>query len=176
MPPLPSDARAGLIRPARVDEVDALNALTGRSCLHWGYEPAFLDWEPHAITVYPEMLDGAERAGGLDRMQPEALAAAGPDPVGVDEELVEVERRWLGGSLGRELAGEHVVADDAPLLLLQDLGADAVEHLRVDGDGLRLPVEEGRLVPPVEARPAGEGVEGVDLVEPRGADGESGLW
>ena len=46
------------IRPARLDEIDALNALTGRSCLHWGYEPAFLDWEPEAITVYPEMLDG----------------------------------------------------------------------------------------------------------------------
>lgn len=47
-----------IIRPARRDEVDALDALTGRSCLHWGYEPAFLDWEPDAITVYPEMLDG----------------------------------------------------------------------------------------------------------------------
>ena len=46
------------IRPARPDELATLNALTGRSCLHWGYEPEFLDWEPEAITVFLWMLDG----------------------------------------------------------------------------------------------------------------------
>lgn len=50
---------ATAIRPARVEEVDLLNALTGRSCLHWGYEPSFLDWEPEAITVTDELVRGA---------------------------------------------------------------------------------------------------------------------
>lgn len=40
-----------LIRRARPDETGLLNALTGRSSLHWGYEPGFLEWEPEAITV-----------------------------------------------------------------------------------------------------------------------------
>ena len=40
------------IRPARLDEVDVLNALTGRSILHWGYEPEFLDWERHQSIRY----------------------------------------------------------------------------------------------------------------------------
>jgi len=39
------------IRPARLDEAPALNELTKRSVLHWGYEPSFLEWEPEAITV-----------------------------------------------------------------------------------------------------------------------------
>jgi GNAT superfamily N-acetyltransferase len=47
------------IRPARLDEADLLHALTGRSTLHWGYEPAFLDWEPEAIAVTREFLAGA---------------------------------------------------------------------------------------------------------------------
>lgn len=42
---------AHLIRPARNEEANALNQLTRRSVLHWGYEPAFLEWEPEAITV-----------------------------------------------------------------------------------------------------------------------------
>jgi GNAT superfamily N-acetyltransferase len=44
------------IRRARSDELDSLNALTGRSVMHWGYEPEFLDWEPEAITLTAEMV------------------------------------------------------------------------------------------------------------------------
>jgi N-acetylglutamate synthase-like GNAT family acetyltransferase len=36
-----------------------LHALTGRSALHWGYEPAFLDWEPEAIAVTPAFMQRA---------------------------------------------------------------------------------------------------------------------
>lgn len=49
---------SGSIRPAHADEIDLLNALTGRSCMHWGYEPEFLDWEPESITVTEELLRG----------------------------------------------------------------------------------------------------------------------
>ena len=47
------------IRPARIDEAALLHDLTGRSSLHWGYEPEFLDWEPEAIAVTPEFLANA---------------------------------------------------------------------------------------------------------------------
>lgn len=47
---------AGVIRRAAPDESTVLNELTGRSVLHWGYEPEFLDWEPEAITVTPEWI------------------------------------------------------------------------------------------------------------------------
>ena len=40
-----------IIRAARLSDADQLNELTGRSVLHWGYDPAFLEWEPEAITV-----------------------------------------------------------------------------------------------------------------------------
>jgi GNAT superfamily N-acetyltransferase len=40
-----------------MDELDSLNQLTGRSVLHWGYEPEFLDWEPEAITLTAHALE-----------------------------------------------------------------------------------------------------------------------
>jgi GNAT superfamily N-acetyltransferase len=46
----------GTIRRATPDEAPALNALTGRSALHWGYEPEFLDWEPEALLVTPDFI------------------------------------------------------------------------------------------------------------------------
>jgi GNAT superfamily N-acetyltransferase len=49
----------GAIRRARPDEAPALNALTGRSTLHWGYEPAFLDWEPEALIVTTGLIAGS---------------------------------------------------------------------------------------------------------------------
>jgi GNAT superfamily N-acetyltransferase len=44
------------IRRAFPDEAPLLNALTGRSALHWGYEPEFLEWEPEALLVTPEFI------------------------------------------------------------------------------------------------------------------------
>lgn len=55
MNPLPP----GTIRRATPEETPLLNALTGRSVLHWGYEPEFLDWESEAITVTPEFVAGS---------------------------------------------------------------------------------------------------------------------
>lgn len=48
--------RHSVIRRATLDEAPLLHALTGRSTLHWGYEPEFLDWEPESIAVTPELL------------------------------------------------------------------------------------------------------------------------
>ncbi len=106
------------IRPARLDEVDALNALTGRSCLHWGYEPAFLDWEPEAITVYPEMLDGV-RAHVLQEAdgrvvgyyvltgQFPAEPAGGRATLHLDKLFVDADR--IGTGRGKRL-WQHAVA------------------------------------------------------------------
>lgn len=49
----------GTIRRATSDEAESLNALTGRSTLYWGYEPAFLDWEPEALLVTPAFIAGS---------------------------------------------------------------------------------------------------------------------
>ena len=49
----------GRIRKALVAEAAALHALTGRSALHWGYEPEFLEWEPESIAVTPELIASA---------------------------------------------------------------------------------------------------------------------
>lgn len=48
-----------MIRPVRVDEAQYLHELTQRSTMHWGYEPAFLDWEPESIAVSLEFLENA---------------------------------------------------------------------------------------------------------------------
>ena len=45
-----------MIRRACPDEATLLHDLTGRSALHWGYEPEFLDWEPESIAVTTEFL------------------------------------------------------------------------------------------------------------------------
>jgi GNAT superfamily N-acetyltransferase len=48
-----------LIRTANPDEAPLLHALTRRSTLYWGYEPEFLDWEPEALAVTPELIEGS---------------------------------------------------------------------------------------------------------------------
>ena len=55
-----------LIRPVRIDEAPFLHELTQRSTMHWGYEPAFLDWEPQALAVTPEFLEQALASYALE--------------------------------------------------------------------------------------------------------------
>jgi GNAT superfamily N-acetyltransferase len=50
---------APTIRAARNEEAEILNELTKRSVMHWGYEPAFLDFEPESITVDTPFMDRA---------------------------------------------------------------------------------------------------------------------
>ena len=105
------------IRPARLDEVDVLNALTGRSILHWGYEPEFLDWEPEAITVYPWMIDGLR----TQVLQEEDGRPVGyytltgePPTLSLDKLFVDADR--IGTGRGKRL-WRHAVAT------ARDLGA-----------------------------------------------------
>src|SRR6478735_5865818 len=53
---LPNQPVSRFIRRALPEEAPSLNQLTGRSALHWGYEPEFLDWEPQALIVTTEMI------------------------------------------------------------------------------------------------------------------------
>lgn len=55
-----------LIRPVRSDEAQLLHELTQRSILHWGYEPAFLEWEPESIAVTTEFLEKALASYALE--------------------------------------------------------------------------------------------------------------
>ena len=102
---------AASIRPARPDEVDLLNALTGRSCLHWGYEPAFLGWEPEAITVTPELLARSPAANVLEeadgRLSGYYLLTEAPPTVYLDKLFVDAD--VIGTGRGRRLWG-HAVA------------------------------------------------------------------
>lgn len=92
-----------MIRRARPDEAELLHVLTGRSALHWGYEPEFLDWEPEALAVTPEFLDRSD-TWVLD----EEGVIAGycslvgqPPEISLDKLFVEPDR--IGTGRGKQL-------------------------------------------------------------------------
>lgn len=91
------------IRPARMDEAAELRARTGRSALHWGYEPEFLDWEPDAIAVSPAFLANStayvlEENGQM--LGYYALVGA-PPSMSLDKLFVEPDR--IGTGCGKRL-------------------------------------------------------------------------
>jgi GNAT superfamily N-acetyltransferase len=97
------------IRPATLEEVPYLHALTGRSALHWGYEPEFLDWEPESIAVTPEFFARAtiyvlEEDG---RVVGYYALVGGPPEVALDKLFVEPDR--IGAGFGKRL-WRHAVA------------------------------------------------------------------
>ena len=93
----------GRIRKALVAEAAALHALTGRSALHWGYEPEFLEWEPESIAVTPELIASAtvyvlEDAG---RMLGYYALTGEPSKLWLDKLFVEPDR--IGTGCGKRL-------------------------------------------------------------------------
>lgn len=109
----------GVIRRAVPGESDLLNALTGRSVLHWGYEPEFLDWEPEAITVTPEwiaefpvfVLEEAGRIVGYYGLLGQ------PPEMSLDKLFVDVDR--IGTGCGKRL-WVHAIST------ARDLGAEVL--------------------------------------------------
>lgn len=98
-----------VIRPARLDEAATLHALTGRSALHWGYEPAFLHWEPEAIAVTPEFL--ARSVTGVLEEDGQVIgyyALVGEPPV-ISLDKLFVEPASIGTGRGKRL-WRHAVA------------------------------------------------------------------
>lgn len=97
------------IRPARTEEADALHALTGRSALHWGYEPEFLDWEPEAIAVTPAFLATSvtyvlEEAGRISGY----YALVGSPPI-ISLDKLFIEPELIGTGRGK-LLWQHAAA------------------------------------------------------------------
>jgi len=97
-----------MIRRARADEADALNALTGRSALSWGYEPEFLDWEPEALLVTPEFITGSpvyvlEEAGTVV-----GYYGLLGDPPEISLDKLFVAPEWIGTGRGK-LLWQHAV-------------------------------------------------------------------
>ncbi|MBW3634810.1 MAG: GNAT family N-acetyltransferase, partial [Chloroflexi bacterium] len=98
-----------MIRRATPDEAPLLNALTGRSALHWGYEPEFLDWEPQALLVTSEFIAGSpvyvlEETGRVVGY----YGLAGEPPEMIFDKLF-VEPDLIGTGRGKLLWG-HAVA------------------------------------------------------------------
>lgn len=105
-----------VIRRATPGEARCLNELTGRSVLHWGYEPEFLDWEPEAITVTPEFITSSpvyvlEEDG---RVVGYYGLLGDPPQMVFDKLFVEPDR--IGSGCGKRL-WQHAVAT------ARDLGA-----------------------------------------------------
>lgn len=113
------DVHAGIIRRATPDEAEFLTELTGRSALYWGYEPAFLDWEPESITVTPDMvarfpvhvLEEADRIVGYYGLLGE------PPEMALDKLFVEPDLNGTGR--GKRL-WHHAIAT------AQEMGATAL--------------------------------------------------
>jgi GNAT superfamily N-acetyltransferase len=108
-----------VIRRATPAEALLLNALTGRSVLSWGYEPEFLDWEPEAIRVTPELIAGwpffvLEEAG---RIVGYYGLVGEPAEMALDKLFVEPDR--IGTGCGKRL-WQHAVAT------ARDMGASVL--------------------------------------------------
>lgn len=106
--------REQIIRKATPAEADLLHALTGRSCLSWGYEPEFLEWEPESIAVTPAFIDASivyllEEYG---RVLGYYALTGEPPSMSLDKLFVEPDR--IGTGCGK-LLWQHAI-DTAPSL------------------------------------------------------------
>jgi GNAT superfamily N-acetyltransferase len=95
--------RAQVFRRGLPEEAAYLHELTGRSCLSWGYEPAFLDWEPEAIAVTPEFIERSivwllEEEGRVL-----GYYALTGDPGGMSLDKLFVEPDRIGTGCGKRL-------------------------------------------------------------------------
>lgn len=125
------------IRPARIDEADALSALCKRSKAHWGYDAGFMVLSEPALTIPPALIGTgrvlvAERAGRI-------LGVASLEPLedGVFDLLhMFVEPEVIGNGVGHALFGAicemarglggkrlSILADPYAELFYKDMGA-----------------------------------------------------
>ncbi len=93
----------GTIRKAHVTDAPSLHALTGRSALHWGYEPEFLEWEPEAIAVTPTFIAGATVHVLEDERRILGYYALTGDPVELWLDKLFVEPARIGTGCGKRL-------------------------------------------------------------------------
>lgn len=146
------------IRPARIDEAALLHDLTARSTLSWGYEPAFLDWEPEAIAVTGDFLRAAtafvlERDGAIAGY----YALVGKDDgIHLDKLFVDPPflRTGVGTRLWEHAVGTARVLGASELLLDADpnaapfyraMGAEWLREIETSWPGWRLQVFRYRI-------------------------------
>lgn len=146
-----SDVPNTSIRPARVDEATALNELTKRSVMYWGYEPAFLEWEPEAITVDEPFMRRAivyVLAGRDDLIGYYALIVDG-ETIILDK--LFLEPAYIGSGYGRALWNHAVsvargldadkltfMADPNAAPFYRVMGARFIEEIPTSWPGWRL--------------------------------------
>ena len=109
----------GVIRPATTEEAPLLHALSGRSALSWGYEPEFLDWEPEALAVTPELLARATAYVLEEEGRVVGYYALVGEPPEIALDKLFVEPDWMGIGCGKRL-WRHAIA------MARTLGATVV--------------------------------------------------
>ena len=159
------DSSALMIRRARPDEAELLHALTGRSALHWGYEPEFLDWESEALAVTPEFLARSDTwvleedgviAGYCSLVgQPPEISL---DKLFVEPDLIGTGRGkqlWLHAiEMAREMGAEELTfaADPKAAPFYRAMGAEWVREEETTRPGwnlqwFRFPLAQSSSVP-----------------------------
>ena len=93
-----------------MEEANALNELTKRSVMYWGYEPAFLDFEPEAITVDATFLRRASTFLLEERGKLIGYYAFVNLKRGLSLDKLFIEPGHIGAGYGR-LLWDHAVAE-----------------------------------------------------------------
>jgi GNAT superfamily N-acetyltransferase len=149
------------INPATVTDARVLHELTQRSVMHWGYEPAFLEWEPESIAVTPEFMQRATTfilREGHDVVGYYALTS---EPDGLHLDKLFVEPGWIGTGAGKALwlhavetaraRGERAfrfLADPNAAPFYRAMGAEWIEGIHTDWPDWQLQVFRYTLEPP----------------------------
>ncbi|MEJ7838729.1 MAG: GNAT family N-acetyltransferase [Thermomicrobiales bacterium] len=147
-------------RSAEVDDVHQLNDLTGRSALHWGYEPEFLEWEPQSITVTAaSILEDQMMVAELDGVAIGYYGLRGtPDDLSLDKLFVEPTH--IGTGVGKELwnhamatcrclgaTGISFYSDPNAAGFYRAMGATWIREVETSRPGWNLQVFSYRLSP-----------------------------
>lgn len=108
------------IRPARTGEDVALTELSLRSVQErWGYSDAFMAWEPEAITVTPELIDGSVTSVLEDGGRLVGFYVLRGKPPHIEMSRLMIDPSVFGTGCGR-LLWDHAVS------IAREMGAVAI--------------------------------------------------
>jgi GNAT superfamily N-acetyltransferase len=151
------------VRPARIDEANALTALCIRSKAHWGYDAAFMRQAAGALSVTPTMIEqgsvlvaedtsgavwGVAAVAATQAADKFDLALLFVEPTGIRtgigrvlfQAAVQLARKWGGGWL-------RILADPFAAEFYRRLGAAQIGEAPSDAiPGRNLPLFEYCLV------------------------------
>lgn len=145
------------IRPARLDEADALTALCKRSKAHWGYDAGFMALSEPSLTIPPALVATGRVLAAEENGKLLGMASLEPLEDGVFDLLhMFVEPEVIGNGVGHALFGAicdlarglggkrlSILADPYAELFYKDMGATRVGEAPSDATPDRmLPVLE----------------------------------